>query len=142
MLLLDLRTVPPADRAEAFHHAMTNESVPNQIVHEPSDAGVRARMELWRIGGLPPFSTHNSGFELRRTADHVRRQRSHPVVSVSLQHRGVGRAETNGHRQVFGPDDIAVFHELVPRVTAGRATGPPGRWSSTSAGSGCPWRRS
>ncbi|MCL7429147.1 helix-turn-helix domain-containing protein [Streptomyces sp. YS415] len=114
--MLDLETVALADRTEAFHHAMTNDSVPNQIVHEPSDTGVRARMEMWRVGGLPLFSTHNSGFELHRTAAHVRRQRSNPVVSVSLQHRGMGRAETGGRRQVFGPDDIAVFHELVPRV--------------------------
>ncbi len=116
MLLLDTAALPPAERLEAFRHGMTNESVPNHIVHEKGPGGVHARMELWNVGDLPMFSTYNSGFEAHRTPAHIRRQRSNPVVSVSLQNRGTGRAEVAGERVTFGPDDVCVFHELSPRV--------------------------
>jgi AraC-like DNA-binding protein len=116
MLLLNLDTVPPEDRVDAFHHALTNDSVPNRIVHEAPEEGVRAWMEAWMVGGLPLLSTRNTGFSLHRTDWHMRRQRSNPGISVSLQRRGVGRAEMGGLQQLIGPDDITVFHELVPRV--------------------------
>ncbi|MFJ6851829.1 AraC family transcriptional regulator [Streptomyces sp. NPDC091271] len=116
VLLLDLADVAPRDRVDAFHHAMTNESVPNDIAHEEPETGIRAHMELWRVGGLDCFATHNSGFELRRTQRHVHDQRSRPVVSVSLQTAGVGRADTAGTQRLLGPDDLCVFHELTPRV--------------------------
>ncbi|MGW0927874.1 AraC-like ligand-binding domain-containing protein [Streptomyces sp. NPDC002644] len=116
MLLLDLDTVAPEDRVDAFHHALTNDNVPNRIVHEKPHGGVRARMEAWRVGGLPLLSTRNTGFSLHRTDWHMRRQRSRPGVSVSLQRRGVGRAEMCGRQQLLGPGDVTVFHELVPRV--------------------------
>ncbi|MFJ5808673.1 helix-turn-helix domain-containing protein [Streptomyces sp. NPDC093093] len=115
VLLLDLATVAPAERVAAFHHTLTDDSVPNHVVHEDGGASIHARMELWQVGGLPLFSTRNSGFTVHRTNLHVRRHRSNPVVSVALQPRGLGRAELAGQRQVFGPDDICVFHELTPR---------------------------
>ncbi|MEU3607813.1 AraC family transcriptional regulator [Streptomyces sp. NPDC035033] len=116
LLLLDTVTLPPAERLEAFRHGMTNESVPNHIVHEEPPQGVHARMELWTVGDLPMFSTYNSGFQAHRTPAHIRRQRSNPVVSVSLQHRGTGRGEVAGQQMTFGPEDVCVFHELSPRV--------------------------
>ncbi|MGW6858060.1 AraC-like ligand-binding domain-containing protein [Streptomyces xanthophaeus] len=116
VLILDLETVAQGERVEAFHHALTDESVPNDIVHESPARSVRARMELWQMGGIPMFSTRNSGFTLRRTAAHVRRHRARPVISVSLQTRGLGRAEVAGEQMLFGADDMAVFHELTPRI--------------------------
>ncbi|WP_316520079.1 helix-turn-helix transcriptional regulator [Kitasatospora brasiliensis] len=116
MLLLDLDTVPPRERAEAFRHALTDDLVPNDIVHEEPESGIHARMEAWQIGGLPFFSTRNSGFEVRRTDHHVRHHRPNPVVSVSLQIRGVHRAEVADRQELRGLDDICVFHELSPRT--------------------------
>ncbi|MFI2609545.1 AraC family transcriptional regulator [Kitasatospora sp. NPDC018619] len=116
MLLLDLDTVSPRERVEAFHHALTDSLVPNDVAHEEPESGIHARMELWRVGGLDLFATRNSGFEVRRTAQHVRHHRSSPVVSVSLQPQGVHRAEVAGRRELLGSDDICVFHELSPRV--------------------------
>ncbi|GHE58947.1 hypothetical protein GCM10018785_30240 [Streptomyces longispororuber] len=116
MLLVDLDDVAPGQRVEAFHHALTNESVPNHVVHEEPATGIRARMEAWRIGDVPMFATRNTGFTVRRTVGHVRRQRSNPVVSVSLQPRGLHRGEVAGQRLTYGPDDICVFHELTPRA--------------------------
>ncbi|MFH9086675.1 helix-turn-helix domain-containing protein [Streptomyces sp. NPDC017673] len=116
MLLLDLATVAPRDRVDAFHHALTDSSVPNDVVHEEPASGIHARMRMWRVGGLHLFATRNSGFEVRRTERHVRHHRSNPVVSVSLQTEGVHRAEVSGARRMLGPDDICVFHELSPRV--------------------------
>ncbi|MFG3505553.1 helix-turn-helix domain-containing protein [Streptomyces sp. NPDC047821] len=116
MLLLDLDTVAPRERVEAFHHALTNDLVPNRIVHEEAPTGMRARIDAWQIGGLPLFSVRNTGFEVHRTERHVRRQRSRPIVAVSLQSRGIHRGEVAGQRLTYGPDDICVFHELTPRV--------------------------
>ncbi|MGW4378249.1 AraC-like ligand-binding domain-containing protein [Kitasatospora sp. NPDC004531] len=116
MLLLDLTTVPPRERAEAFHHALTDSFVPNDISHEEPETGIHARVEHWRVGGLDLISTRNSGFEVRRTARHVRHHRENPVVSVSLQPLGVHRAEAGGRQNLLGLDDICVFHELSPRV--------------------------
>ncbi|MFD4867087.1 helix-turn-helix domain-containing protein [Streptomyces sp. NPDC058412] len=116
MLLLDLEDFAPRERVDAFHHAMTDTSVPNDIVHEEPDTGMRARIEGWRVGGLDLFDMRCSGFEVRRTARHVRGHRDRPVVSVSLQTRGVHRAEQAGGRFTLGPEDICVFHELAPRT--------------------------
>ncbi|MET8541854.1 AraC family transcriptional regulator [Kitasatospora sp. NPDC004799] len=116
MLLLDLDTVPPRERVDAFHHALTDSLVPNDVAHEEPESGIHARMELWRVGGLDFFATRNTGFEVRRTDRHVRHHRSSPIVSVSLQPRGVHRAEVAGRQQLLGADDICVFHELSPRV--------------------------
>ncbi|GGZ06706.1 hypothetical protein GCM10010343_35820 [Streptomyces avidinii] len=88
----------------------------DDIVHEEPEAGMRARIEGWRVGGLDLFDVRCSGFEVRRTARHVRGHRERPVVSVSLQTRGVHRAEQAGGRFVLGPEDICVFHELAPRA--------------------------
>ncbi|MEU0743609.1 AraC family transcriptional regulator [Streptomyces sp. NPDC006134] len=125
MLLLDLDTVAPGERADAFHHALTNDSVPNHVVHEETGSRIHARMERWRIGGLDLMQTRNSGFAVHRTARHVNRQRSNPIVSVALQPRGTGRGEVAGRRMLYGPDDILVFHELTPRVYG---------WSGDGAG--------
>ncbi|MDX2550660.1 helix-turn-helix domain-containing protein [Streptomyces stelliscabiei] len=114
MLLLDTATVPRADRAEAFHHALTHASVPNRIVHEEPGTGIQARMDLWRIGALDLFTSHNTGFKLTRTARHVR-QESRPIVAVALQNREVGRAEIDGKHGLVGPDDVYLFNEMTPR---------------------------
>ncbi|GAA3979782.1 helix-turn-helix domain-containing protein [Streptomyces plumbiresistens] len=114
MLLLDTNTVPPADRVEAFHHALTHASVPNRIVHEEPETGLQARMHLWRIGALDLFTSHNTGFRLTRTARHVR-QESRPIVAVALQSRGLGRAEIDGEQGIVGPDDVYLFNEMTPR---------------------------
>lgn len=116
MLLLDLATVAPRDRVDAFHHALTDSSVPNDVFHEEPASGIHARMEMWRVGDLDLFATRNSGFEVRRTQRHVRHHRSSPVVSVSLQPEGVHRAEVADRRRLLGSEDICVFHELSSRV--------------------------
>ncbi|MFI8360472.1 AraC family transcriptional regulator [Streptomyces sp. NPDC085612] len=115
MLLLDLSTFAPEDRADAFHHVLNDSSVPNDVVHESPESGIHARFETWRVGSLDLFDVHSTGFEVRRTARHVRWHRDRPVVSVSLQTAGTHRAENAGERYVLGPDDIGVFHELAPR---------------------------
>ncbi|WP_320784953.1 AraC family transcriptional regulator [Streptomyces sp. CRN 30] len=116
MLLLDLDSVAPRERAEAFRHALTDSLVPNDVYPEGHGSGMHARAELWRMGDVTLFSSVSSGFEVRRTARHVRHHRSRPVVSVSLQTLGVHRAEVSGRQQLLGADDICVFHELSPRV--------------------------
>ena len=116
VLLLDLEDFAPRERVDAFHHAMTDSSVPNEIVHEECDAGMSARIEGWRVGALDLFDMRCSGLEVRRTARHVRQHRDRPVVSVSLQTQGVHRAEQAGTRSTLGPEDICVFHELAPRT--------------------------
>ncbi|MFF0739066.1 AraC family transcriptional regulator [Streptomyces sp. NPDC004111] len=115
MLLLDLDTVSPRERVEAFRYALTDSMVPNDVFHEEPADGIRARMQAWRVGDLDLFATRNTGFGVRRTDQHVRHHRSSPVVSVSLQTLGVHRAEVAGTRRLLGPDDICVFHELSPR---------------------------
>ncbi|MFD7962948.1 AraC family transcriptional regulator [Streptomyces zaomyceticus] len=116
VLMLDLEDFASRDRADAFHHAMTDNSVPNEIVHEECEAGISARIEGWRVGGLDLFDMRSSGLEVRRTARHVRHHRDRPVVSVSLQIHGIHRAEQAGTRFTLGPQDLCVFHELAPRT--------------------------
>ncbi|OKJ62785.1 transcriptional regulator [Streptomyces sp. CB02261] len=114
--MLDLEDYAPRERADAFHHAMTDTSVPNDIVHEECGTGMSARIQGWRVGGLDLFDMWSSGLEIRRTARHVRQHRDRPVVSVSLQTQGTHRAEQAGTRFTLGPQDICVFHELAPRT--------------------------
>ncbi|HEY5836484.1 AraC family transcriptional regulator [Streptomyces sp.] len=114
MLLLDTDTVPRADRVEAFHHALTSASVPNRIDHEEPETGIRARMDLWRVGSMDLFTSSNTGFRLTRTARHVR-QESRPIVAVALQNRGTGLADIGGEQAYVGQDDVYVFNEMTPR---------------------------
>ncbi|MFJ3880869.1 helix-turn-helix domain-containing protein [Streptomyces sp. NPDC090077] len=95
---------------------MTDTSVPNRIRHEEPDTGMRARFEGWRVGSLDLFEMRCTGFEVRRTAWHVRRHRDRPVVSVSLQTSGVGLAESGESRFTLDASDVCVFHELAPRA--------------------------
>ncbi|MEV0173053.1 AraC family transcriptional regulator [Streptomyces sp. NPDC050803] len=116
MLLLDLESVPPRERPEAFRHALTDKSVPNDVTVEEPETGVHARVERWQVSDLDLFAIRNSGLEVRRTERHVHHHRSRPVVSVSLQTEGVHRAEVADRRTLLGAEDICVFHELSPRT--------------------------
>ncbi|MFD0467099.1 hypothetical protein ACFQ0B_01315 [Nonomuraea thailandensis] len=48
MLVLDTDTLPPSDRVEAFHHGLTDDSVPNEVRHEQPR---RACAPGWRCAG-------------------------------------------------------------------------------------------
>ncbi|WP_240507353.1 hypothetical protein [Streptomyces kanamyceticus] len=96
MLLVDLSTVAPRERADAFHHALADSLVPNEVVHEEPETGIHARMELWQVGGLGLFSTRNSGFEVRRNDRYVRHHRSRPVISARWTPSGWSDTEITG----------------------------------------------
>ncbi|MFF3874693.1 helix-turn-helix domain-containing protein [Streptomyces sp. NPDC001978] len=122
VLLVDLDTVAPHERVDAFQHAL-DQSVPNDVVHEDPAAGIRARLEGWRIGALDLVDARGTGFQVRRTEKHLRRLRERPIVSVTLQTRGTGRVELAGRQQLLGPDDISVLHEVSARTYGWSGTG-------------------
>ncbi|MFG2887402.1 AraC family transcriptional regulator [Streptomyces sp. NPDC048297] len=115
MLLLDLDTVAREERVDAFQAAMDT-FVPNDVTHEDPAAEVRARFEMWRVGGLHLFRSSSTGFSVRRTEKHLRQMRERPVVAVGLQTRSVGRLELAGRQGFVGPDDICVMHQASART--------------------------
>ncbi|WP_188196095.1 helix-turn-helix domain-containing protein [Nonomuraea sp. SYSU D8015] len=123
MLIFDTDTLPVADRLDAFHHALTDGLSPNDIVYERPASGVRAQLELSKIGTLSMFTVRSTGFEVHRTERHVRLQSSRPGISISLQDSGVGRSEVAGERLRLGAEDITVFHQLTPRMLGWSGSG-------------------
>ncbi len=72
-LVLDTGTLEPRERAEAVRHVMRTARVPATLIHEDEDR-VRARMDLWPLGGdTTLLHRTGSGLLLRRNERQVRR---------------------------------------------------------------------
>lgn len=72
-LLLDTDTLDRRDRAEAVVAAMRHARVPAELTHEPDAAEVRARVELWELGGgVSLLHRTSTGIRLRRTPALIR----------------------------------------------------------------------
>ncbi|MFC5059776.1 helix-turn-helix domain-containing protein [Saccharothrix xinjiangensis] len=98
-MLLDTDDLAPGDRVEAVHTAFQEASAPCHVIHEHPDHPVRFRVELWRLGAVEVFGNRSSGMRLLRTERQAREDPA-PVIAISVQRSGVGRAEQWGNRRL------------------------------------------
>ena len=113
MLLLDTRSVPRADRAEAFRAAMAEASLPCRVEHRTPTERVRARMHLVPLGRTAVFTTDASPFGLVRTPRHVQ-QDGPAVVAIAYQARGRGDYAQLGHEQLVQRRDLMLVDLTAP----------------------------
>lgn len=98
-VLLDTDDLAPEDRVEAVHAAFQEASAPCHVIHEHPDRPVRFRVELWRLGTVEVFGNRSSGMRLLRTERQAREDPA-PVIALSVQRSGIGRAEQWGERRL------------------------------------------
>jgi hypothetical protein len=113
MLLLDTRTVPRAERAEAFRAAMAEASLPCRVEHRTPPERVRARMHLVPLGRTAVFTTDASPFGLVRTPRHVR-QDGPAVVAIAYQAAGCDEYAQLGHEQLVQGRDLMLVDLTAP----------------------------
>lgn len=72
-VILDTDHFDPGDRAAAVDDAMLRSGIPALVTHEPPLEQVRARIQLWQLGGGTTLMHRSgSGVSLTRTARQVR----------------------------------------------------------------------
>ncbi|WP_367130364.1 helix-turn-helix domain-containing protein [Saccharothrix sp. HUAS TT1] len=98
-MLLDTDHLAPDDRVEAVHTAFQEASAPCHVIHEDPDRPIRFRVELWQVGPVEVFGNRSSGMRLLRTERQAREDPA-PVIALSVQRSGIGRAEQWDERQL------------------------------------------
>jgi AraC-like DNA-binding protein len=111
--VLDTAGIPPGDRVEAVHVAMTQASAPCYVIHESQDGDVHARMGLWDLGHANIFTTRASGIRLLRTAKQAK-QDVRPVVALSAQQQSVGRHEQLARQAIVPPGGLMAVDLSAP----------------------------
>ncbi|WP_299959125.1 helix-turn-helix domain-containing protein [uncultured Modestobacter sp.] len=113
MLLLDTRTVPRADRAEAFRAAMQEASLPCRVEQRTPPERMHARMHLVPLGRAAVFTTDASAFGLVRTPRHVQ-QDGPAVIAIAYQAAGCGEYAQLGHEQLVQGRDLMLVDLTAP----------------------------
>ena len=113
MLILDTTDLPPADRADAFHAAMQQASVPCRVELRTPPGELHARMHLWPLGPGAVFTTDASPFRLVRTPRHAR-QGGHWALAVSFQAAGRGEFAQLDHEQLVHGSELMMVDLSVP----------------------------
>lgn len=99
-ILLDTDSIDPGLTVEAVTEVVRRHAAPQHVMSERP--AVRARFDVWDLGGVALYRARSSGLRLVRTAKQVRSAPS-PIVSITL-----GRAATTRHQ--FGTEQ-----DLIPR---------------------------
>ncbi|MCZ2830775.1 helix-turn-helix domain-containing protein [Modestobacter sp. VKM Ac-2986] len=113
MLLLDTRTVPRAERAEAFRAAMLEASLPCRVEQRTPPERMHARMHLVPLGRTAVFTTDATPFGLVRTPRHVQ-QEGPDVVAIAYQAAGCGEYAQLGHEQLVQGRDLMLVDLTAP----------------------------
>lgn len=122
MLHLDTSHLPRADRAEAFHAALSSANVPAQVSHDGPALEIRARLQLWQLGpGADLFHNSSSGYRLVRAPRHLR-VAAPERVSLALHLRGSGEVVHNGERWDGTPTELRVLDLTSPYEYTTRGT--------------------
>ena len=111
--VLDTARIPPGDRVEAVHVAMTQASAPCYVIHEAQDGDVHALLGLWDLGHANIFTTRASGIRLLRTAKQAK-QDVMPVVALSAQQQSVGRHEQLARQAIVPPGGLMAVDLSAP----------------------------
>ncbi|MFQ1003913.1 helix-turn-helix domain-containing protein [Modestobacter sp. SSW1-42] len=113
MLLLDTRTVPRAERGEAFRAAMLEASLPCRVEQRTPPERMHALMHLVPLGRAAVFTTDATPFGLVRTPRHVQ-QEGPDVVAIAYQAAGCGEYTQLGHEQLVQGRDLMLVDLTAP----------------------------
>ncbi|GHF63675.1 hypothetical protein GCM10018790_46960 [Kitasatospora xanthocidica] len=105
-VVLDTAEIPPADRAEYWHEAVSRTFIPLDVAlldSAPAPATITSHrlgdLQVCRVAAGPQRVERSAGLIARGGEDHL---------TLALQHRGTARLAQDGHRVVLRPGTFAV----------------------------------
>jgi AraC-like DNA-binding protein len=112
-IILDARTIAPADRAEAIRETIWNSVVRVEIEHQPEPENIAARGEITSFGRLTICSMRSNATSVQRTA-RLAKDDLAPSVFLALQLSGSNMVVQAGREAVLRPGDLALYDTTVP----------------------------
>lgn len=114
MLVLDTRSMPVPERAEAFQATVSDNCSSSMASFEDAGA-VQARMSVYGFGTAKVFTIEASGTTLRRTP-RMARATSESSVTLALPMRTDNHLTWGREQRLFGPRDLILVDLSVPYV--------------------------
>ncbi|QIQ01010.1 helix-turn-helix domain-containing protein [Streptomyces liangshanensis] len=113
VVILDVRQVAPAERAEAIREAIWNRVVRVEIEHQPEPDRIAVSGLISDVGRLNVCSVAADATTVRRTPRLARDDRP-PSVFLGLQRSGTSMVVQGGREAVLRPGDFALYDTTVP----------------------------
>ncbi|WBB80405.1 helix-turn-helix domain-containing protein [Micromonospora sp. WMMD882] len=121
MLVLDTRSLPAGERAEAFQSTVSANCSSSMASFEDPDA-IQARMTVFDFGPAKVFNIDASGTTLRRTPKMSRAETETSVV-LALPMRTDNHIAWAREERQFGPRDLLLVDLSVPYVYGWKGRG-------------------
>ncbi len=129
MLVLDTRSLPPRERAEAFQATVSGNCSASMASFE-DPAAIEAKMTVFDFGRAKVFNIEASGTTLRRTP-RIARASDESSIVLALPMRTDNHLMWAREGRVFGPRDLMLVDLSLPYVYGWRGGGPPTHCTST-----------
>jgi AraC-like DNA-binding protein len=113
VIVFDAARTPPKDRADAFHRALNDVTVPTVTTYEGPGEAVRCRMQAWQFGAARLVATTGTGLELRRGPRHLRLE-GPPAVALSMQTSGLGWFDHLGEKKQLPSGGLKLVDLTAP----------------------------
>lgn len=121
MLVLDTRTLPAPDRADAFQSTVSANCSSSLAVFEEPRA-LHAEMHAVELGAARVFTIDATGTTLRRTP-RLARAMNECSIALALPMRSVNRMSWEQEERAFGPRDLILVDLARPYVYGWRGSG-------------------
>jgi AraC-like DNA-binding protein len=113
VIVFDAAQTAPKDRAEAFHSALNDVTVPTVITYEGPGEAIRCLMQTWQFGTASLIATSGTGLRLRRGPRHLRLE-GPPVVALSMQTSGLGWFDHMGEQKTVSSGSLTLVDLTAP----------------------------
>ncbi|MFI5912162.1 helix-turn-helix domain-containing protein [Dactylosporangium sp. NPDC051541] len=121
MLVLDTRSLPAGDRAEAFQATVSvNCSSSTASFEDPG--GIAARMTVSEFGAATVFNIDATGITLNRTP-RIARASTETSIVLALPMRADNHMAWAREERLFGPRDLILLDLSLPYVYGWKGTG-------------------
>jgi AraC-like DNA-binding protein len=114
MLVLDTKSLPETDRAEAFQ-ASVSQNCSTSMAAFDDPTGVRAELHVFDLGPAKVFNIEASGTTLRRTPGMARAMNDCSIV-LALPMMSNNRMMWDREERLFGPHDMMLVDVSAPYV--------------------------
>ncbi|NGM15119.1 helix-turn-helix domain-containing protein [Verrucosispora sioxanthis] len=121
MLVLDTRSLPPRERAEAFQATVSGNCSASMASFE-DPAAIEAKMTVFDFGRAKVFNIEASGTTLRRTP-RIARASDESSIVLALPMRTDNHLMWAREGRVFGPRDLMLVDLSLPYVYGWRGGG-------------------
>jgi len=113
VIVFDAADIAPRERAEAFHAALNDITLPTVVSHEGRGEDIECRMQAWQFGTAGLIATTGTGLRLQRGPRQVR-VASPPAVALSMQVSGRGWFDHLGRQEDLAPGGLKLVDLSAP----------------------------